>query len=121
MGYDVVGHHPLVPGASKTAQAFAAACCLEDSLRVPHDDNPFVLMQDTDAGDGARFYFQKSGRCDVGNENDDHRESSSTFRQPFIDAANQNRSILEFRADPKWGADLERRKHRPETAHARGI
>lgn len=35
-------------------------------------------------------------------ENDHHPESSSAFRQRFIQAANQNHSILEFRADPKW-------------------
>jgi len=35
MGHDVVGHHALVPGVSKTAQTFVAARCLEDSLHVP--------------------------------------------------------------------------------------
>ena len=35
-------------------------------------------------------------------ENDRQPESSSILRQPFIEAANQNHSILEFRADPKW-------------------
>src|SRR5262249_34816683 len=49
MGHDVIGHHPLMPGVSKTAQAFIATRCLEDSLHVTHDDNPFVRMQDTDA------------------------------------------------------------------------
>ena len=34
--------------------------------------------------------------------NDHHSEPSSALRQPFIEAANQNRSILEFRADPRW-------------------
>src|SRR5262245_53305110 len=46
MGHDVVGHHPLMPGVSKTAQAFIATRCLEDSLHVTHDDNHFVLMQE---------------------------------------------------------------------------
>ena len=35
MGHEVVGHHPLMPGVSKTAQAVVAAGCLEDSLHVP--------------------------------------------------------------------------------------
>jgi len=35
MGDDVVGHHPFVPGVSKTAQAFVATRCFEDSLHVP--------------------------------------------------------------------------------------
>jgi len=35
MGHDVIGHHPLVPGVSKTAQAVVATRCLEDSLHVP--------------------------------------------------------------------------------------
>jgi len=35
MGHDVVGHHPIMPGVSKTAQAFVATHCLEDSLHVP--------------------------------------------------------------------------------------
>ena len=35
MGHDVVGHHPLMPGVSKTAQAVVATRCLEDSLHVP--------------------------------------------------------------------------------------
>jgi hypothetical protein len=30
MGHDVVGHHPFVPGESKTAQAFGATRCFED-------------------------------------------------------------------------------------------
>jgi hypothetical protein len=34
MGYDVVGHHPLMPGVSKTTQAFVATRCLEDRLHV---------------------------------------------------------------------------------------
>lgn len=36
--------------------------------------------------------------------NDRHPESSSAFRQPLIEAANQNHSILEFRADLRWAA-----------------
>src|SRR5262249_12624940 len=35
MGHDLVGHHPLMPGLSKTAQAFAATYSLEDSLHAP--------------------------------------------------------------------------------------
>jgi hypothetical protein len=35
MGHDVVRHHALMPGVSKTAQAVGAARCLEDSLHVP--------------------------------------------------------------------------------------
>jgi len=35
MRYDVVRHHPLMPGVSQTAQAFVVARCLEDSLHVP--------------------------------------------------------------------------------------
>src|SRR5947209_17971572 len=34
MGHDVVGHHPLMPGVSKTAQAVVATRRLEDSLHV---------------------------------------------------------------------------------------
>jgi len=50
MGHDVIGHHPLMPGVSKTAQAFIATRCLENSLHVTHDDNPFVPVQDTAGG-----------------------------------------------------------------------
>src|SRR5215468_12379145 len=35
MGHNVVGHHPIMPGVSKAAKAFAATRCLEDSLHVP--------------------------------------------------------------------------------------
>jgi hypothetical protein len=35
MSHDVVGHHPIMPGVSKTAQAFVATHWLEDSLHVP--------------------------------------------------------------------------------------
>ena len=35
MGHDVVGHHPLMPGVSETAQTFVATRCLEDSLHAP--------------------------------------------------------------------------------------
>src|SRR6266567_6821079 len=35
MGHNVVGHHPLMPGVSKSAQAVVATRCLEDSLHVP--------------------------------------------------------------------------------------
>jgi hypothetical protein len=35
MGHNVVGHHPLMPGASKTTQAVVATRCLEDSLHIP--------------------------------------------------------------------------------------
>src|SRR5262249_29830092 len=50
MGHNVVGHHPLMPGVSKTAQAVVATRCLEDSSHVTHDDNPFVPLQDTEDG-----------------------------------------------------------------------
>jgi len=40
MSHDIVGHHPIMLGASKTAQAFVATRCLEDSLHVP--TNPFA-------------------------------------------------------------------------------
>ena len=32
MGHNVVGHHPIMPGGSKAAQAFAATRCLEDGV-----------------------------------------------------------------------------------------
>jgi hypothetical protein len=35
MGHDVVCHHPIMPGVSKTAQPFVATRCLEDSLHAP--------------------------------------------------------------------------------------
>ena len=35
VGHNVVGHHPLMPGVSKTTQAVLATRCLEDSLHVP--------------------------------------------------------------------------------------
>jgi hypothetical protein len=35
MGHDVVGHHPFMPGVSKTSQAVPATRCLEDRLHVP--------------------------------------------------------------------------------------
>jgi len=54
MGHNVVGHHPIMPGGSKAAQAFAVTRCLEDSLNVPDDDNPFVPMQDTAAADSPQ-------------------------------------------------------------------
>jgi hypothetical protein len=45
MGHDVVGHHPLMSGVSKPAQAFIGTRCLEDRLHVTHDDNPFGHLQ----------------------------------------------------------------------------
>ena len=35
MGHDVVDHHPLMPGVSKTTQAVVPTRCLEDSLHLP--------------------------------------------------------------------------------------
>ena len=35
MGDHVVGHHPIMPGVSKTAQAVIATHCLEDSVHGP--------------------------------------------------------------------------------------
>src|SRR5262249_42722497 len=35
MRHDVVGHYPIMPGVSKTAQAFVATRCLENSLHGP--------------------------------------------------------------------------------------
>ena len=61
MSHDVVGHHPLMPGMSKTAQAIVATRCLEDSSPVTHGDNPFVGMQDTEgATSGQRLESQLS-------------------------------------------------------------
>jgi hypothetical protein len=39
MGDHVVGHHPTMPGASKTSQAIVATRCFEDSLHCLHNGN----------------------------------------------------------------------------------
>jgi hypothetical protein len=48
MRHDVVGHYPLMPSVSKTAQALVATRCFEHIFAWNHDDNPFVPMQDSD-------------------------------------------------------------------------
>src|SRR5262249_54098492 len=43
--HDVVGHHPVMPGVSKTSKAFIATCCLDGVHRVGIDPStPGVLL-----------------------------------------------------------------------------
>jgi len=45
MHHDVVGHHPLMPGISKTAQSFVSTRCLEESLHLPMMTIPSCLCK----------------------------------------------------------------------------
>ena len=42
----LVGHHPMMPGGGKPAQAIVATRCLEDSLHTSHNGNQCESLQD---------------------------------------------------------------------------